>query len=406
LAAAGLNRLGLAEHITALLALRNRCCRPSGQGALGIEIRDDDAPVKALLEKIHHPETAAAATAERALLEAIGGGCQVPLGALATVRDGALHLRACACSPDGSQVVRAERSGAVDDPKGLGKTVAAALIEAGASAFVKQVALDALKPKQPLAGTTIVVTRAEDQASVLCDELTALGATVLDFPTIVINGVAPDTPIEAAAAYDWLIFTSANGVTHFVNALTREGRSLADYRAAAFCAIGPATAAALRAQQVPVTLTPEKYVAEAILEGLKRLEGTLQGKRFLMPRGNLARPALPEALRAEGAEVSECVVYETMMPEIRPETVEVMLATAPDWVAFTSSSTARNFAAALGETGLARLKATARFAAIGPVTAATAAELGMPIAAEPIHHEIPALIHAILDGTAAAPNVT
>jgi len=398
LAAAGLNRLCLSEHITALLPPEHMLSAV-GQGALGIEIREDDAPLRALLAKIHDPETAAAATAERTLLEAIGGGCQVPLGALATADGDKLHLQACACSPDGRLVVRAEQTGTVRDPAALGKAVAKALIDGGASAFVKQVALDALKPGQPLAGRTVVVTRAENQASVLSEELAALGATVIDFPTIAIHGVDPAVPVEGAGAYDWLIFTSANAVEHFAALLAREGRRMADYRAAAFCAIGPATASALRAHQVPITLTPDKYVAGAILEGLKRLENDLAGKRFLMPRGNLARPGLPEALRAAGADVTECVVYETTMPDIAPEAIAAMMAAAPDLVTFTSSSTAENFAAALGEADLARLKRTAEFASIGPITSATAERLGMPITIEPEHHEIPALIHAIIEGT-------
>lgn len=398
LAAAGLNRLGLSEHITALLPPEHMLSAV-GQGALGIETREDDTALLALLQKIHDPETTAATVAERALLEAMGGGCQVPLGALATVHGDVLHLQACACSPDGSQVIRAAQTGRVCDPEGLGRSVARALIDGGASAFLTQMYLEGLKPKQPLRGQTVVVTRAEDHASVLAEELAALGAEVLHFPTITIRGVAPETPFEGAGAYDWLIFTSANGVESFAAALEREGRALADYRAAAFCAIGPATAAALRARQVPVTLTPEKYVAESILDGLRRLENDLAGKRFLMPRGNLARPALPEALRAAGAEVTECVVYETEMPAIAPETVDTMLAAKPNLVAFTSSSTARNFAAVLSAGQMSALKATARFASIGPITSETAEELGMAIGIEPDQHEIPALIRAIVEGT-------
>src|SRR5690606_38470727 len=158
-----------------------------GQGALGIEVRADDTELRAPLAALHHPETAACTTAERTLLEAVGGGCQVPLGALATVEGNALRLRACACSPDGTQVVRAERFGTLDAPEELGKAVAQALIGAGASVFIRQVALDALKPRQPLQGLTIVVTRAENQASALAELLSGLGAATIDFPTITIE---------------------------------------------------------------------------------------------------------------------------------------------------------------------------------------------------------------------------
>jgi hydroxymethylbilane synthase len=397
LATAGLKRLGLEKHITERLQPEHMLSAV-GQGALGIEIRADDDPLKALLAQIHHEETAAAATAERTLLDALGGGCQVPLGALATANGDALSLRACACSPDGTKVVRAEERGRLDAPEALGNAVAKILMDGGASAFVQQVGLDALKPKQPLAGKTIVVTRASNQASVLSRELKALGATVVDYPTIAINPIALDASVEKDGAYDWLIFTSSNGVDHFVNALTAEGRDLAEYRAAAFCGIGPATAAALRAHQVPVTLTPDKYVAESILTGLQALENDLAGKRFLMPRGDLARPALPDALRGAGADVTECVVYETVMPEIAPESTVAMVDAKPDLVTFTSSSTARNFVSALSEAQLTNLKDQVRFASIGPITTATALELGLEIGIEPKRHEIVALIHAVVDG--------
>ncbi len=398
LATSGLIRLGLDSHITAHMKPEHMLSAV-GQGALGIEIRENDPVLGPLVAQLHDRETAAATTAERTLLDALGGGCQVPLGALATVSGNTLSLQACACSPDGRQVIRATESGSIDAPEALGRTVAQSLIDGGASAFIQQVGLDALKAKQPLAGTTIVVTRAANQASLLSDELNALGARVLDFPTIAINPCLPEKSVEGA--YDWIIFTSANGVNHFVAALETEGRSLAEFRAADFCAIGPATAVALRAHKVPISLTPEQYVAESILDGITALEDSLKGKRILMPKGNLARPALPAALREAGADVTECVVYDTVMPEIDPGLVEQLLATCPHWVTFTSSSTARNFVAALSDAELAQVKSCARFASIGPITTATAKELGLPIAVEPAQHEIPALIHALVDAPSA-----
>ena len=188
-------------------------------------------------------------------------------------------------------------------------------------------------------------------------------------------------------------------MNHFVSALETEGRTLAEFRDADFCAIGPATAAALRAHKVPITLTPAQYVAESILDGLITLETSLKGKRILMPKGNLARPALPASLREAGADVTECVIYDTVMPEIDPGLVEKVLAARPDWVTFTSSSTARNFVSALSDAQLAQVKECARFASIGPITTATAKELGLPVVVEPARHEIPALIHALVDAS-------
>ena len=397
LAAAGLNRLGLSAHITELLA-PEVMLSAVGQGALGIEIREDDETMKALLARIHHGVTAAVATAERALLSAMGGGCQVPLGALAEVEGDALHLRACACSPDGTQVVRAARRGPIDAPEMLGRAVAQMLIEGGASAFLRQVSLDALKPKQPLAGKTVVVTRSESQGSVLSDELSALGAKVIEFPTIAIRRAESIGAVPTADVVDWMVFTSANGVEHFAGAVNDQDGAFSDYRGVDCCAIGPATAAALRSQGIPVTLTPEKYIAESILEAFARLEGGVAGRRFLMPRGNLARPELPEALRAAGGEVLEYVVYETTMPVVAAETVAAMLAAKPDMVVFTSSSTARNFAEILGDERLTALKESVLFASIGPITTETAERLGMKVSIEPEDYEIPALVYAIVQG--------
>ncbi len=396
LAAAGLARLG-EVGVGTPIEVDDWLPAPA-QGAIGIECRSNDAAALAWLAAIDHGPSRAEVMAERALLSGVGGGCQVPLGALAVVRSGALHLQACACSPDGTQVVRATLSGPVDAPEALGQAVAKALIQGGASVFIRQVALDALKPKQPLAGRTVVVTRSESQGSVLSEELSAMGAKVIEFPTISIQEVSPDGAIPGEASVDWLIFTSVNGVNHFASALAREGKRFAAYRSAAVCAIGPATAATLRVHGVPVSLTPEQYVAESILEALTRLEGGVAGKRFLMPRGNLARPELPDALRAAGAEVTECVVYETVMPAVPEETVTTMLASAPELVVFTSSSTARNFATILGDVRLEALKAKAKFASIGPITTATAKALGVTVSIEPEEHEIPALVYAIVDG--------
>ena len=131
LAAAGLKRLGLGERIRALITSEDSL--PAvGQGALGIECRADRADVIALLQPLHHADTAACVLAERAMSRALAGSCQVPLGGFAEALNGTLRMRGFVASPDGKQMVRAESTGDIADPEALGNRIADALIAQGA----------------------------------------------------------------------------------------------------------------------------------------------------------------------------------------------------------------------------------------------------------------------------------
>lgn len=131
LAAAGLKRLGLSGRIRNIISSEDSL--PAvGQGALGIECRADRADVIALLQPLHHPDTAACVLAERAMSRVLAGSCQVPLGGFAEVQNGTLRMRGFVASPDGKQMVRAESTGDFADPEALGKRIADALLAQGA----------------------------------------------------------------------------------------------------------------------------------------------------------------------------------------------------------------------------------------------------------------------------------
>src|SRR5690606_34692181 len=133
----------------------------------------------------------------------------------------------------------------------------------------------------------------------------------------------------------------------------------------------------------------------SMLDALRIAAPPLSGKRFLLPRADIARGFLPDALRDEGADVTELVVYRTVMPEVDEGRLDAVTSRAPDLVVFTSSSTASNFHALLGADRMETLKRSAEFVSIGPITTRTAEELGMPIAIEPAQHDIPSLVAAI-----------
>jgi len=240
----------------------------------------------------------------------------------------------------------------------------------------------------PLFGQRIVVTRDRRQASELAEPLEELGAEVLLLPVIEIRPPADPGPLERAIAcletYDWLVFTSANGVHSFVDRL-RDIRSLR----AKVCAIGPATAAAVEALHIKVDRMPKEYVAESLLEALAADD--LAGKRVLVPRAAVARDLVPVELTRRGATVDVVEAYRTVVPEGAAARAREILARNPTWITFTSSSTVKNFVAIAGAQSLEGVK----IASIGPITSATAGELGLTVAVEADPHTVPGLVAAI-----------
>jgi len=247
----------------------------------------------------------------------------------------------------------------------------------------------------PLFGQRIVVTRARGQAEALSGKLRALGAGVVELPTIEIRPAADYGPLDRAirdlACYDWLIFTSANGVRFFVERLDRSATDLRAVRAK-ICAIGPATRAAVEALHLKVDLMGKEYVAEGLLAAFAAHD--LAGKRVLLPRAAVARDLVPAELTRRGALVDVVEAYRTVAPDGVEAGARELFAGArrPDWITFTSSSTVQNFVAIAGAAALERV----RVASIGPITSHTARGQGITVTAEAHPFTVDALVEAIL----------
>jgi uroporphyrinogen III methyltransferase/synthase len=255
----------------------------------------------------------------------------------------------------------------------------------------------------PLFGRRIVVTRAKGQADALSSKLTALGAETIEVPTIEIRAAADyaslDRAIENLASYDWLIFTSVNGVKFFLDRLDRSATDLRALRAK-ICAIGPATRTAIEALHVKVDLMGKEYVAESLLEAFHNHD--LTGKRVLLPRAAVARDLIPAELNRRGAVVDVVEAYRTVTPESMPHRISEIFHAArrPDWITFTSGSTVQNFAAAAGVEILRGI----HVASIGPITTSAARELGIEVTAEALEFTIDGLVEAILTSVAKSTN--
>lgn len=223
---------------------------------------------------------------------------------------------------------------------------------------------------RPLFGKRIIVTRSREQASVLSEKLEELGAEVIEFPVIKTVPI-PDFEFTDPV-YDWIIFTSANGVRHFISGLKSRGLDVRAMGSAKLAAIGPATASTLEDFGLKVDYIPSEYVAEAIVRDFPE---PVSNKKILIPRAKEARETLPDMLRERGAEVYVTTVYETIAEDSDAAPVKEMIDSGRiDAVTFTSSSTVKNF---VNLTGLSNLPEAITIACIGPITAQTARGLGL-----------------------------
>jgi uroporphyrinogen III methyltransferase / synthase len=252
--------------------------------------------------------------------------------------------------------------------------------------------------QRPLFGRRMVVTRAREQASDFKTVLAELGADCIEFPTIAIepppSWEALDAAINDVATYDWVIFTSVNGVHFFMERLRSAGRDVRDLHGVQLAAIGPKTAETIEQYGLRPDLVPKEYRAESILDGLSG--GEIRRKRFLLPRAMAARDVLPETLRQWGAHVDVVPAYQTVLPPERSdEMMELLRAGKIDCLTFTSSSTVSNFFSMFEKGSLLPLLENVCIACIGPITAKTAEAHGLVVDVMPSEYTIAGLTEAI-----------
>jgi len=397
LAAAGVRRLGLELPWSRVMTPEEMLPAP-GQGALGLQICEGDERVSRILAPLHHAATAAACTAERTLLQALGGGCQLPLGALATVEsDGSLYLRGRVVSLDGRRCAEHALTGHVSDPVALGRSLAEVMKGLGAAeilaeldltppeaGFEQAVAAAAAMDRGPLGGRTVVVTRDEDADGPVSLAIRQRGGQPLVIPLVRHSTPDYSTPMEDAAraltagGFDWLVLTSSRGVEALATVLTRLG--LQPGGCATAC-VGEATASAARDAGFNVALVPGDALAEALAASL--IARGISGRRLLYPRADKAAPALAERLRAAGATVVDPVAYCTTGESDSADVRRLLGTRRVDAIVFCSPSAVESLAGLEPETR-ARLLQGAVVASIGPRTSAALRAAGVEPHCEPV----------------------
>jgi uroporphyrinogen III methyltransferase/synthase len=290
------------------------------------------------------------------------------------------------------------------------RTVVAGLAEIGqavANAGIRPPAVTVIGPvaalreplrwleRRPLFGRTVVVTRARAQASGLAARLAELGAEVVETPAIRIEPRPVSGELRAAAEtigdYSLICLTSPNGAALLMDALAELGKDARALGGVTVAAIGPGTAAELQHRGIHADVVPERSVAEALVEALA--EEPVEGERVLVARAAEARDVLPDALRERGAEVDVVALYDTVAEPLTDAQRDA--AGRADYLTFTSSSTVRNFVETAGG-----VSDGARVVSIGPVTSATARELGLTVHVEATQHDVEGLIEALVEDAA------
>jgi uroporphyrinogen III methyltransferase/synthase len=299
-------------------------------------------------------------------------------------------------------LVRWATTGRQETLTGTLETIAQRAVEAGFEAPAVAVFGDVVAlrkdlnwyERRPLSGKRIVVTRTRKQAGALTAQLRALGADVFELPTIRIEPPSDLREfaelVQDAHQYDWIVFTSPNGVEAFFEIFYKLYDDAREIGAAKIAAIGPATAQRVRDFHLHVDLQPEEFVAESVVREFQR-QGGVENLRILLARAEKARDVLPRELSKLGAIVDEAFAYRTV-----PETRDVtgarsrLLEEGADLITFTSSSTVENYLAL----GLPWPKGM-QIASIGPITSKTATDHGLKINIEARRHDIEGLVDAI-----------
>jgi uroporphyrinogen III methyltransferase / synthase len=259
-----------------------------------------------------------------------------------------------------------------------------------------------LKPSKsrPLSSRRIVVTRPRGQAADFVRKLAGLGADVLEIP--VIKTVPPDDKkgiVDALLglhAYNWLVFTSANGVAAFFNLFFKRFKDLRDLGAVRIAAVGPATAAAVRELHLEVDVTPAEALGVKVAAAIHKFE-SVENLKICLLRAEVANPDLPRALEELGAIVDDIAVYKTVAETEDPGAAgETLRAGGADWITFTSGSTVEHFHARFDLPKLLKRFPQTRLASIGPETSKAIRALGLKPALEAKEHTTDGLLAALL----------
>ena len=348
MAAAGLQRLGMEEFISEMIApeLVIPAC---SQGAIAIEIRENDPKIEAVLSRINDPETMIATAAERAFLRTLEGGCQIPVGSYSQIKGNQFYITGFISSIDGSIFIKESASAHIDHAVATAVSLAEKLYINGGKEILESIRKSNLIDAQgstPLQDKTIVSTRAIDSGDSLPDLLQSKGAKVISLPMIQIVPAQLNTHLSEILnnleMFDWIFFSSKNGVTNFFRLLLEAKGDTELPKAIRKAVIGIKTAFELDYFGYAADFISPGNTSEDLLDQFYKKFNS-KNQRVLLSLGNLADDTLINRLSKEN-DVKRINVYQTMIPgNINSEALEMIRQDKYDLLVFTSPSTFQNF---------------------------------------------------------------
>lgn len=369
MAAAGLQRLGMSEYISELIASETMIPACS-QGAIAIEIRDNDTFIEEILSEINDRDTWIATEAERAFLRSLEGGCQIPVGSYSRIDGDKFYIKGFISSIDGSEYFKESASGDINNAVEIATQLAKSLYNRGGKEIleiIRNVNLTEKINELPLKNKIIISTRATESGDTLPDLLQAQGAKILSLPMIEVKqSMLNDSEkniLKNLNSYNWIFFTSKNGVVNFFKHLIDVKGNTELSKTLKIAAIGNKTALELEYYGFSAHFISEGNTSEELLEQFYKSENP-DNLKVLLSLGNLANDTLLNRLSKEN-EVKRINVYNTLKPDKTDESIlETIKNDIYDLILFTSPSTFQNFCSFIDADILRKLK----IASIGSTT--------------------------------------
>jgi hydroxymethylbilane synthase len=329
LAVAGLKRLGIENKITEYFSETDIVPSP-GQGALAVVVREKDKALINLLEKLNDKETVTAVKTERAFSKIFGGGCSLPIGAYATCYNKVITIHGFVGSLDGKERVKGYMKGNNTTPEELGRELANKFLAANNVHFKKS--------------QFIVITKPENVPVTVQKQIESLGFLPYFYPSITIVKSEltkkMSNTLSQIDSFDWIVFTSQNGVQFFIEALEESGISLEKIKNKKIAVVGKKTASVVKKYKLPVDFIPSSFTTDALADEMK----DIKNKKILLARANLATPLLPKHLEEKGAKITDLHIYKTSYIENdNPEFEELLKTNQIYCLTFTSPSTVKGF---------------------------------------------------------------
>ena len=379
LAAAGIKRLGKENRISEYLSFNDMLPAP-GQGAIAVEIRNNDTPTMKIVRKLDNVKIKASVEAERITLSRIGGGCNALLGIFAKIKGGKLYLNAAVTSRDGIKSYRYMQEGDLRFPIDAGLTLAEKILMSGAAKIVRNTKLPS-----PLNGKVVMVTREEEEGEGICQMLLERGAVPIYFPTIKavdLHGKKSSTLSLAHKNYDIIIITSSRSASILLDYLNHHKSK------ARIVVMGEETKKYLKAKGVFTDYMPKLSYSKDIPKNLNRIKG----KRILIINSAKASNELSSKLISKGADVDRITPYTLTNPTVSVPRKKTIASYKFDFVTFASPSAVNGLISILGEKSAKNMLFHSKVVCIGDTTSNKCSEYGIKVHAVSKTHTLSGVV--------------